>query len=51
MIKLTIANVLGQSNDILDLKKEYDETLKNIPTVGEHLLRITRRGMKIALII
>ena len=33
MIKFTIVNILGQTN-ILDLKKENDKTLKNIPTCG-----------------
>ena len=29
IIKLATINVLGQLNDILDLKKRFDETLKN----------------------
>ena len=33
MIKLTIINIFGESHNILDLKKGYDKTLKNIPTV------------------
>ena len=49
MITLTIVNILGQPNDILDLKNGYNKTLKNIPTLGEDLLRIAY--MKIALII
>ena len=44
MIKLTIIH-------ILDLKKGFDKTLKNIPAVSEDLLRITCKSMKIALII
>ena len=39
-IKLTIFNVLGQANDILDLKMGFDKTLKNIPAISEDLLRI-----------
>ena len=51
MIKLTIVNILGQPNGILDLKKGFDKTLKNIPGVSEDLLRISWKCMKIALII
>ena len=51
MIKFTIANIFRKLNDILDLKKIYDRTLKNIPTVGEVLLKIAWKCMKIALII
>ena len=51
MIKLTIIDILGQPNGILDLKKEFDKTLKNISAVGEDLLRIDWKCMKIALII
>ena len=51
MIKLTIINILGQPNGILDLKKEFDKALKNMPAVSEDLLRIAQKCMKIALII
>ena len=40
MIKLTIINILGQPNGILNLKKGYDKTLKHIYTVREDLRRI-----------
>ena len=40
MIKLTIINILGQPNGILDLKKGFDKALKNIPAVSEDLLKI-----------
>ena len=40
MIKPTIINILGQPNGILDLKKGFDKALKNIPDVGEDLLKI-----------
>ena len=39
------------SNNILDLKKGCNKTLKNIPIVGEDLPRIAGKYMKIALII
>ena len=51
MIKLTILNILGQPNVILDLKKVFDKFLENIPAVSENLVRLAWRGMKIALII
>ena len=51
MIEITIINILGQPNGILDLKKEFDKTLKNIPAVSQNLLRIAWKCMKIALII
>ena len=51
MIELTIINILGQPNGTLDLKKEFDKTLKNIPAVSQNLLRIVWKCMKIALII
>ena len=38
MIKLTIINILGQPNSILDLKKGFDKALKNIPEVSKDLL-------------
>ena len=50
MINLTSLNILGQPNDILDLKKGFDKTLKNISAVSEDLLRIAWKCMKIALI-
>ena len=40
MIKLTIFNDLGYPNGILDLKKDFDKTLKTIPAVSEDLLKI-----------
>ena len=43
MIKLTIINILGQPNGILDLKKGFDKALKNIPAVSENLLRIAQK--------
>ena len=51
MINFTTINIVGQANFILDLKKEYDKTLKNIPTVSEDYLRIDWKCMKIALIV
>ena len=50
MIKHTIINILGQPNGILDLKKEFDKTLKNIPAVSKDLLRIEWKCMEIGLI-
>ena len=35
MIKLTIINILGQPNGIVDLKKGFDKALKNLPAVSE----------------
>ena len=40
MINFTTINIVGQANFILNLKKEYDKTLKNIPNVSEDCLRI-----------
>ena len=51
MIKPAIINILGQPNGILDLKKGFDEALKNIPAVSEDLVRIAWKCMKIALIL
>ena len=51
MIKLTATNTLRQPNVILNLKKGYNKTYKNIPTLSEDLLRIVWICMKIALII
>ena len=51
MIKLTIINVLGKPDGILDLKKGFDKALKNIPAVSEDLLRVAWKCTKIALII
>ena len=48
MIKLTIINILGQPNGILDLKKGFDKALKNIPVVSQDLLRIAWKYLKIA---
>ena len=50
MIKLTIINILGQPNGILDLKKEVYKAFKNIPAVSEDLLRIAWKCMEIAII-
>ena len=41
MIKLTSLNILGQSNAILDSKKGFDKTVKNISAASEDLLMIT----------
>ena len=49
MIKLTRLNILGYPNDILDFKKGFDKTLKNISDVSEDLLRIAWNCMKIPL--
>ena len=35
MINCTTNNILGSPNIILNLKKEYDKTLENIPTVSK----------------
>ena len=51
MINFTAINILGQPNVILNLKKEYDKTLKNKPTVSEDWLRSDLKRMKIALIV
>ena len=51
MIKMTIINILRQANGILDLKKGFDKTLKNAPTVSENLLRIGCKCITIELII
>ena len=51
MLKLTITNILRSANVILDLKKGFDKTLKNVPAVSENLLRIAWMCMKIVLII
>ena len=40
MIYFTTINILGQPNVILNLKKGYDKTLRNISTVIENWLRI-----------
>ena len=49
MIKRTSLNILGQPNDILNLKKEFDKTLENISAVSDDLLRIAWKCMKIAM--
>ena len=51
MINFTTINILGQPNFILNLKKGYGKTLKNIQTVSEYWLRIDWKCMKAALII
>ena len=51
MINFLTIYILAQLNVILNLKKEYDENLKNIPTVGEVWLRIDWKCRKIALIV
>ena len=51
MIKLLRIIILGQSNSFLDLKKRYDKTFKNIPTVSEDFLEIIWKYMKTSLII
>ena len=40
MINFTTINISGQPNDILDLKKGYNKTLRNIPTVSEDFLEV-----------
>ena len=50
MIKLRSLNIFGWLSDILDLKKGFDKTLKNISAVSEDLLTIAWKCMKIALI-
>ena len=40
MIKLTIFDILGYLISILDLKKRFDKTLKNIPAVSEDCLEV-----------
>ena len=47
MLTLTSLNI---DIDILDLKKGFDKTLKNISTVGEDLMSIAWKCMKILLI-
>ena len=49
MIKLTVINILEWHNKIWDLKKGYDKTLENIPTVSEDLLRIVWKSMETVL--
>ena len=51
MIQLTTIHISGKPNDILDLKKGYDKTLKNILTPSEDLLRILWKCTIIVLII
>ena len=51
MIKLTILNILGQSNGILDLKKGLGKTLKKISAVSEGSLRIAWKCMKMVQIV
>ena len=50
MMNLTIISILGQRNGILDLKKGFDKTLKNMPAACEGLLKISWKCMKIVLI-
>ena len=49
MMKLTIFNILGKTNDIFDLNKGFEKALKNISAVSEDLLRIAGKCMKIPL--
>ena len=51
MTKPTIINILGQPNGVLDLKKEFDKALKNIPAASQDFLTIAWKCMKITLII
>ena len=51
MITLTILDILGQPNGILDLKNTFDKTLKNRLAVSEDLLRIVWKYMKIVQVI
>ena len=50
MINFTIFNILGKPNGILDLKKGFNQTLKNEAAVSEDLLSAASKFMKIALI-
>ena len=50
MINFTTINILGWPTFMLDFKKEYDKTRKNIPAVSEDFLRIDWKCIKIALI-
>ena len=45
MVDFTAMYILGQHNVILNLKKGYDKTVKNIPTVSNDWLRIDWKGM------
>ena len=40
MISFTTINILGESDVSLNLKKGCYKTLKNIPTVSQHCMRI-----------
>ena len=51
MITLTIINILGQPNGVLDLKKGFYKALKNIQAESNDLLRIAWKCIKIALMI
>ena len=51
MMKLTTVKIVRQPNGILDLKRGYNETCKNMPTVSEDLLSIVWKCMKIVRII
>ena len=51
MFNFTTINILGQPNFILDLKKKYDKTLKNIPIVSEDCLKIDWKCIKITQIV
>ena len=51
MIQLKFINILGQLSGILGLKKGYNKTLENIPTVSEDLLKIGWKCIKITQII
>ena len=50
MISFTTISMLGWPTFMLDLKKEYDKTRKNIPTVSEDFMRTDWKCMKTALI-
>ena len=43
MIKSTTNKIVGQPNVILNLKKMYNETPKNIPTVSQDLIGILKK--------
>ena len=51
MMNFATNNILGQPNFVLNLKKGYDKTVKNIPTVNEDCLRIDWKCLKIVLIV
>ena len=51
MITFTTTNIIGQPNFILNFKKAYDKTLKNIQAVSEDQVMIDWKCMKNALVV